>query len=61
MPQCPRKQVKSCKTIVEPKATVLIEPFDRMRVIRDLAVVFKGGAMVIEPVVLSPAGNHKGI
>jgi len=35
------KQVKSCKTVVEPGTTVVIEPFDRDRVIRDLAVFFR--------------------
>ena len=34
------KQVKSCKTVVEPGTTVVIEPFNRDKVIRDLAVVF---------------------
>jgi succinate dehydrogenase / fumarate reductase iron-sulfur subunit len=34
------KQVKSCKTVVEPGTTITIEPFKRKKVIRDLTIVF---------------------
>jgi succinate dehydrogenase / fumarate reductase, iron-sulfur subunit len=34
------KRTKSCSAVIHPGETVVIEPFDRTRVIRDLAVIF---------------------
>ena len=34
------KQTRSCNAVVRPGETIVIEPFEREKVIRDLAVIF---------------------